>query len=274
MVGQSDPDGSRTVAAFDRCGVDWGVIPVVDWTRIGARDPDDLDVRSVHARYDDLVSRWPGRFRYCAGADPRHHDASAIVTEALEQPGCAGLKLYPAAGWHLDDAAHTWLLRLAADAGVPMVVHSCALGGDPLVPARCRPDAVAAAFGVAPDATWVLAHAGFEAWWAEACDVASGWRRVYLDLSLWQAVAFRDYGEFRHRVRLVLEKVGAHRVIFGSDILRGSATDPDGAVLAKWIDRFAALAAAFDGEPPVVSTDELELMFAGNADRVYGAPPT
>jgi predicted TIM-barrel fold metal-dependent hydrolase len=192
-----------------------------------------------------------------------------VIDEALTMPGCVGFKLYPPAGWTITDPGHAWVLDRAADEGLPVVVHTASMGGDPIDTTLSRPAAINAALVTHPKLTWVMAHAGFDAWWLEAIDLAAGWQRVFLDISLWQGCARRDYGAFRYRMAIAAERVGAHRIMFGSDIFRGPGSDVDGAELRQWIDWCVALSAPYSGEPPVLSTDQLELLMAGNADRVY-----
>lgn len=270
MLGQSDPDGSFTAAAFRHAGVDAGLVPVVDWSLIGELGPGDMTIREVHRWMGRLHGTSDGALRWCAGADPRHPDAAAILDEALALPGCCGIKIYPAGGWQIDDPAHRWLFGYARERQLPVVVHTSPLGGDPLATGRSRPSEVGKAVQAHPDVAWVFAHAGHDAWWAEACDIANGWWRVYLDLSLWQGVADRDTAEFRHRVSIARARAGAHRLIFGSDIAHGPGSDPDGTLLARWIDQFRSLAEPYGGAPSVFAAEELELVMAANAAALYG----
>ena len=135
--------------------------------------------------------------------------------------------------------------------------------------ARCRPSEVAALLAEYPRLRLVFAHAGLEAWWAEALDCATGWQHAYLELSLWQRCAAEDYTEFRRRIRRMRSQLGAHRLIFGSDIMRGPREDPEGSELEDWICRVRDLAAPYAGEPAVLGEEELELFLAGNAVRLY-----
>jgi predicted TIM-barrel fold metal-dependent hydrolase len=64
-------------------------------------------------------------------------------------------------------------------------------------------------------------------------------------------------------------QIGAHRIIFGSDIIRGPKEDPDGAHLTAWIDLACGLAETYEGDSPVLSEDELELFMVGNATRLF-----
>lgn len=268
MVGQSDPDGAFTLAAFERAGVAAGVFPFVDWSVIGGGDPESPGMAEILGHVETVAARHPGIFWYLAGIDPRRPGAKDTLG-VLDEPHCVGLKLYPAAGWDITDEEHQWLIEAAVVRDVPIMVHTSPLGGDPLVTPLSRPAALVSSVARYPSATWVFAHAGFEAWWLEAVDLAQGWQSTVLDISMWQRVAFRDYGEFRRRMTVVIERLGAHRVLFGSDILRGERTDPDGTELARWVDCMVALGEPFQGADPVCSAEQLALIMGENARRVY-----
>ncbi|MEV0326836.1 amidohydrolase family protein [Micromonospora echinospora] len=268
-VGQSDPDATLTMAAFDRAGVAAGLVPVVDWTIVGAPTGTHLPIAALNARYEQLAQDHEGRLYFCAGLDPRHPDARELFAAALTHGHCKGVKLYPAAGWDLQDPAYAWLLTELQERRLPAVVHSSPLGGDPLQVDRCRPARIAAALASYPGLRLVFAHAGLEAWWAEALDCATGWQHAYLELSLWQRCAAEDYPEFRRRVRRMRAQLGAHRLIFGSDIIRGPREDPDGAHLERWIGLVRDLATPYAGDRPVLSAEELDLFLGGNAVRLY-----
>ena len=268
-VGQSDPDAAMTIAAFDRVGIAAGVVPVVDWTIVGRPAGEHLPIAQLNARYEALATTYEGRLYYAAGLDPRHRDARELFHRAASQPHCKGVKIYPAAGWDLRDPAHAWLFEALLERDLPAVVHTSALGGDPLQVARCRPAELAALSAEYPALKVSYAHAGLDAWWVEALDCATGWQHAYLELSLWQRVAFADYGEFRRRIRRMRDQVGAHRLLFGSDICRGPRQDPEGDELARWATMVCDLAEPWQGRPAVLSGEEVELVLADNAVRLF-----
>lgn len=270
MLRQSDPTGRLTLAVWDRIGVEAGLIPVVDWTVVAGPDDDDVTIEQLHDLHVELFDSSDRRFLFCAGLDPRQPNARDIAQRSLSRRGCVGFKLYPSAGWRLDDPDHRWVYDFALEHDRPLVVHTSPLGGDPNVTPNSRPAAMAQVMADFPEVAWVFGHAGFEAWWLEAIDIAAGWQRAYLDLSLWQRSADFDYPEFRKRVRLAVSRVGAHRIMFGSDIIRGPGEDPDGVDLERWVDQFQSLAAPYEGQPPVLSTEQLALAMAGTAAELYG----
>ena len=141
MVGQSDPEGTFTLAAFERAGVAAGVFPFVDWSVIGGGDPEAPGMAEILRHVQTVADRHPGTFWYLAGGDPRLPDAKDTLA-SLDEPHCIGLKLYPAAGWEITDENHQWLLEAAAERGVPIMVHTSPLGGDPLVTPLSRPAAL------------------------------------------------------------------------------------------------------------------------------------
>lgn len=267
--GQSDPEAALTIAAFDRAGVRAGLVPVVDWTIVGEPVGQHLPIAALNARYEQLCDRHEGRLYFAAGLDPRHPDARELFDTAAAHPHCRGFKLYPAAGWDLRDSQHAWLFEALCDRELPAVVHCSPLGGDPLQTIRSRPAEVAAVLASYPTLRVSFAHAGIEAWWAEALDCATGWQHAYLELSLWQRLAQRDYAEFRRRVRLMRDQIGAHRLVFGSDIIRGPREDPDGDELMEWISMVRDLASPYAGDAPVLSDEELGLFLGGNAVRLF-----
>ena len=268
-VDQSDLDATRTVAAFDRAGVAAGVVPVVDWTIVGAPVGEHLPIDDLNARYEQVSASHEGRLFFAAGLDPRHPGARASFERAAAHPHCRGFKLYPAAGWDLRDPAHSWLFEELVDRDLATVIHCSPLGGDPLQVVRCRPAEVAAVMALHPTLRVSFAHAGIEAWWQEALDCATGWQHAYLELSLWQRVAEADYAEFRSRVRRMRDQLGAHRLVFGSDIVRGPRRDADGSALVRWIEMVRDLASPYEGAPAVLSSEELELFLGGNAVRLF-----
>lgn len=273
MRGQSDPDGRLTVDAFRNAGVSSGVFPFVDWSMIGEGDPDAPTIAEVLAHVEQVATDHEGIFWYLTGVDPRSPVARESLS-VLDSAHCVGVKLYPAAGWDVTDPTHGWLLDEIAERDAPVMVHTSPLGGDPLVTPLSRPAALIPAIARYPELTWVFAHAGFEAWWLEAVDLAQGWRGTSLEISMWQRIAHRDFGEFRRRMAVMVERLGAHRVLFGSDIMRGDRTDPDGKLLAAWIDRMVALGEPYQGAPPICSGEELELMMSANAQRIFGLDAT
>lgn len=264
-----DPTAALTLAAMKRANVDASVVPVVDWTIVGLPSEDHPSIQELNSLYSSLHTRHPQKLFHCCGVDPRHPQARQILESALAEPGCCGVKLYPAAGWIADDPSHLWIWQLLAERGVPVVVHTGSIGGDPLNTPLSRPAALASILAAFPTITLVFAHAGYEAWWQEALDIAHGWQSTYLELSLWFELAERDYSTFRSRVGTMVDRLGAHRILWGSDLLRGPE-DPDGARLQRCVELFAGLGEPYAGAPAILSGEQTEQIMGLVANEIFG----
>lgn len=270
MQRYADPDGTVTMAALDRCGVAAGIAQIVDWTRLTTSTSGHVPIDQLHEIHEEIAMRFDGRFFYSAGIDPRHPEARTLLDSALERPHCVGIKLYPAAGWDLDSPAYDYVFERAAEYAMPIVIHTSPLGGDPLVTERSRPARLAGRMRRHTSTTFVMAHAGFEAWWLEAADIASGFGNAVVDISLWSSLADRDHGAFRSRMRTLVEKLSPHRIIFGSDQFRGARHDPEGVLLDRWIDQCRSLTESYRGQGPVMDADGLDALMWANGARVFG----
>lgn len=268
----ADPDAEVTVKAFDSCGVSFGIAQIVDWTLLGEGGGEHLEIRELHQHYEHLATTHENRLYYSAGIDPRHKHAKASLEAAVDESHCVGIKLYPAAGWDIDDPSFDFLFDLARTRSLPLVVHTSPLGGSPLSTENSRPSRLARRMAAYPDVIFVMAHAGFEAWWIEAADIASGFGNAVVDISLWSQLADRDPIEFRKRMAVLIEKVSPLRILFGSDDFRGKGHDPEGKDLSRWIDQCQDLAAGYRGEKPVLAEEAMEWLMCGNATRVFMSP--
>ncbi len=68
-----------------------------------------------------------------------------------------------------------------------------------------------------PQLTIIMAHAGM-CWWEEAAAVAAVRPNVYLDIAYWQVKCLsRPVWGFYYQLRTLMDSVGVHKVLFGSD---------------------------------------------------------
>lgn len=143
-----------------------------------------------------------------ARLDPRNGNAVDRLRDAVTRLGCAGLKLHPrATGCSGDHPGTRRLVAEAARLGVPVLFHS---GDDE----SSRPLHLAAAAEGCPAGAIVFGHMGGYRHVDEAITVAVALPNVYLETS---AMPYPD------KIATAVARLGAHRVLFGSDAPRASA---------------------------------------------------
>lgn len=173
----------------------------------------DLDsVCEQHDHIAELVERFPGRFAGMANPNPHlpPDDYRRELMRCIRELGFVGVKLHPHAhSLSPNSRAGRRVFCLAQELGIPVMVHTGA--GIPwALPSHIAP--VARDF---PDVPVVMAHSGHMLMAAEAAEVAAAYSNVFLEAS-WT-------GGFL--VRGFTRRLGAHRVLFGSDHADNAATE-------------------------------------------------
>ncbi|MCW2641438.1 MAG: hypothetical protein JWP76_3744 [Dactylosporangium sp.] len=125
-----------------------------------------------------------------------------LLKQAVTELGFKGLKLHPVSTMqHPGGRTTIELIRYAGELGVPTLFHC---GDEPL----STPLSIAQAAAACPDAIIVLGHMGGYFHVDEALDVAEQFPNIILETSA------MPYPE---KIRAAVERVGAERVVFGSD---------------------------------------------------------
>jgi uncharacterized protein len=139
-------------------------------------------------------------------ANPRSPGAASEVARLLDEPTSKfrGLKLHPLLdGYHPDDPAVHPLIELAIERRVPVLIHC----GHPIFTLPWSIEELIVRY---PDARVILGHMGHGniIYINAAIDVAARNPNVYLETS----------GMPMHsKIREAVERVGSHRVLYGSD---------------------------------------------------------
>ncbi len=195
----ADPSTASLVAMMDRCGV--AVMCVSHLLGVGP------DARGGNALLLEALDRHPGRLLGYAVFDPHDPQGPDRLADLLSTPGIIGVKLHPDMHeYPLDGTAYEPAFALAATHGRLVLAHSqhASPWDDPV---RFGP--VAARH---PEVALLMGHAGLlPLAFPVAADVAEQHPNVVLETCGSRMTA-------RHLVRLV-ERLGAHRLAFGSDAL-------------------------------------------------------
>jgi uncharacterized protein len=164
------------------------------------------DIRPIHDRIAEAAARSPGRLFGMASIDPWWPEADyrAEAGRCVRELGFVALKLHPLG--HNLPPTHPEadkVFATAADLGVPVIVHT-GLGSPWALPSLCIPPARRY-----PGVRVVLAHAGWGLYSAEALVAAEVCPNIDLEPS-WCPT---------YMARQMIDRIGADRVMFGSDHL-------------------------------------------------------
>lgn len=183
------------VARMDEAGVDAAVVMTFVEAPQGGGDP--------LSRIAAACAQYPGRLIGFVRLHPAYGDeARRLLEHAVTQLGFRGLKLHPVGSLvHPAEPSSVALVREAARLGVPVLFHC----GDE---ALCTPYQIAALARACPEATVILGHMGGYHHVDDAIAVGEELPNVVLETSA------MPYPE---KIAEAVSRVGAERVIFGSD---------------------------------------------------------
>lgn len=161
------------------------------------------DARRANDEIADAAARHPDRLIPFATVNPRDGDAALEEMErSVKELGHRGFKLHP---WNSSffansPAAHE-VARKGEELGVPFIIHSG-------TPPSSSPLQIAEMARVAPGTDFMLAHMGLPDLWKEALSAAMRYPNIYLETSGTPSLA----------IRTAVQRLGAERVIYGSDL--------------------------------------------------------
>jgi len=260
-VGVSDPGGRRLLAALTSNGIDRALLLAVDYAVMSGQEA-ETPIRETMREYSAIASSSGGHLEFAGSVDPRREDATERAIEVLDRYGARGLKFYPPSGVDPGDPVCDPLYELLVERDAVAIFHTAITPG-PFDNRLCRPVNVGPVQQRFPELRIVLAHAGWPAWWDEAVAVAAAHPRTYLELSLWQEEAARDWPSTAARIVAAVEHVGADRLLFASDSMFGARPEREIERVARWLDQISGLSAG--GR---LSREQVGMILDHNADRL------
>ncbi len=186
---------SQCVASMDEAGIDAAAIMTI--TDLPEVNPGALEMIA------DACIEFPGRLYAFARVHPWYQDeAVRLLKRAISTYDFRGLKLHPVTSIAHPSGEDTLrLIRTAAELGVPTLFHC---GDEPMT----TPLSIAPAAGACPEATIILGHMGGYFHVDEAIEVADRHPNVVLETSAMP---------YPKKITDAVQRIGAERVIFGSD---------------------------------------------------------
>jgi len=192
--GWIDPP-EKLIPLLDDAGISRAII--MTYTEAPAVNPHALEYIA------EACARYPDRLIGFARMHPGYGDQAArLFQHAITELGMKGLKLHPVGTLaHPGNEGTIRLIRQAAEYDAPTLFHC---GDEPLT----TPLEIAEAARKVPEATIILGHMGGYFHVDDAIEVAERYDNIVLETS---AVPYP------HKIAEAVRRVGAKRVIFGSD---------------------------------------------------------
>lgn len=192
-LGWIDPP-EKLLELLDQVGIARAV--VMTYTELPGFNPHALEYLA------DVVARFPDRLVGFVRLHPWYAEAPDLLRRAISTHGMKGIKLHPVGTLdHPASDATVHLLRLAGERGAPALFHC---GDEPMT----TPTAIGAAAALAQDTTVILGHMGGYHHVDEAIRVAERHSNIVLETSAMPYPA---------KIREAVSRVGAERVVYGSD---------------------------------------------------------
>lgn len=192
--GWIDPP-EKLIPLLDRAGI--GRAAIMTYVDLPGMDPEALEYIS------SAVSRFPDRLVGIVRLNPNYRvRALELLDRAVGELGFRGVKLHPTTTLaHPAEGPTVELLRRCGELGVPALFHC---GDDPYT----TPQSIAMGAAQAPDTAVVMGHMGGYFHVDDAIAMAERHPNLFLETSA------MPYPE---KIRLAIERIGADRVLFGSD---------------------------------------------------------
>ncbi len=185
----------KLVPLLDEAGIDLAVC--MTYLDYPGPNPDIL------AYLAEACGRFPDRLLPFVRLNPNGGPAAMeALDETVTEMGYRGLKLHPTTTLaHPASEPTVKLLRRCAELGVPVLFHC---GDDPYT----TPQSIALAAEASPETAIVMGHMGGYFHVDDAINAAERQENLYLETS---AMPYPD------KIREAVHRIGAHRVVFGSD---------------------------------------------------------
>jgi hypothetical protein len=219
------------IGRMDEAGVDAAVVMTI------------ADLPGINPEALELIAgacdEHPGRLYGFIRLHPWYREEShSLLSRAVGELGFRGLKLHPVSSLaHPSGEDTIALIRRAGELGVPTLFHC---GDEPMT----TPLSIEPAAAACPDSVVILGHMGGYFHVDEAIEVAERQPNIVLETSA------MPYPE---KIKEAVERIGAERVVFGSD----------GPVSSPILEREKVVIAG-------LSPEETALVLGGNAVRLLG----
>jgi hypothetical protein len=203
------------VKDMDDAGIDKSVLIANDYGLVPEFSQPKISIEEYNKWVADAAAMYPDRLIAFAGVDPRRKDAVQILQKSVQEWGMKGLKLYPPAGFYVNEPVVTPLWEKAKELEIPVMVHS----GPTFPQLRMRysePIYLEDVLVRYPDLNIIIAHCGGVLWAEEVIGLRQFRDNLYADISGWQGLVYVDKEYAMQRLVHVYSNLRS-KCLFGSD---------------------------------------------------------
>jgi predicted TIM-barrel fold metal-dependent hydrolase len=209
----SDPCGKKLLGAMAKAGIDQTVVLPLDWGLLLGEPP--VSIAEQNIAIGEISKNSKGKIIAFVGVDPRRKNAIEIIEYCLKEYRMRGIKLYPAAGYDLQDEKYKPVFEKAMEYQVPIIIHSGYSFG-PFLSKYCTPlifDYLCATY---PQIKIIAAHLG-GGFLEQFCWLGYAKSNLYTDCSLLQIRSKQSYQQFAQMIRFACDFFSSSRIFFGTD---------------------------------------------------------
>ena len=257
----NDPTGEHLIAEMNDAGIDKTVILPLDYgLAVGEAK---VSIEEVNKIYAEISNKYPDRIIAFSGIDPRRENALSIIEKGIKEWGMKGIKLYPPAGFYLNEKQLYPIYKKASELRIPVISHTGQIFGT-LKSKYANPanyDDVAADF---PDLVLVASHMGL-GWWSEVAWLINKRLNIKTDFSGWNPIAYSAPQTFRKTLRTMIDIAGISSIMFGTD---GPAFRTTKIQNKEWVQIIKDL--SNEAHETQFSQDEIDKLLWKNAQAIYG----
>jgi len=184
---------------MDRCGVERAiVVPADRQIAVWNREGNDEVIKAARA--------YPERFGAFCTANPWFGEAALDELRRAFGEGAAGLKLHPVLqGFSIIDPVARSVVELAVASRKPIYFHT----GTPVCSPPFQLTELCRRY---PEGTFIMGHAAYSDYWNDVVSAVTSVENMFVDTSTHLPLV----------IRLLVEQVGADRMLFGSNYPKNS----------------------------------------------------
>jgi len=275
LDGVVDETGDDFVKNMDSAGVTAAFVMMVDaGAPLFGMEPATTIDRQIEY-YAGLQEHHRGRLFAHVAVDHRRPTCLSIVSRAVRDLNFVGIGEITPAGFTVADAALSPLMRLAAELGVPVQIHTRSgiwteLDGTNLTESNpSHPIHVARLAQALPSLKLVLCHAGYPHWWQVAAEAIADCPNCVIDVSNWNERLSEPH-ELVAQLAAWRSLLGIERILFASDQVSGPRFTGARSSLGQWAAFFRDLPTNAQAAGYRFTADETSRILGHNAQAFYG----